>query len=163
MPIGHDLIATAASVRRVSWFQTVPVRGPTTGPLQSTRNHGRVTPQTSGETPARLCTTPRAWTRVSRCDTQPGTAWDRCVPAHQYRRGEFGPWTATIVKERYMIEYDLDTEHSILHVQPKSAIEQDDFVKLAKAVDPHIEATGGLAGLIIDTPSAPGHRGHWCR
>ena len=44
-----------------------------------------------------------------------------------------------------MIEYHLDTEHSILHVQPKSAIEQDDFVKLAKAVDPHIEATGGLS------------------
>ena len=32
-----------------------------------------------------------------------------------------------------MIEYDLDTQCSILHVQPKSAIEQDDFVKLAKA------------------------------
>ena len=72
--------------------------------------------------------------------------------------GEFCPWTATIVKERYMIEYNLDTEHSILHVQPKSAIEQDDFVKLAKAVDPHIEATGGLAGLIIETPSFPGWR-----
>ena len=43
-----------------------------------------------------------------------------------------------------MIEYNLDTEHSILHVQPKSPLEQDDFVKLAKAVDPHIEATGGL-------------------
>ena len=43
-----------------------------------------------------------------------------------------------------MIEYNLDTEHSILHVQPKSAIEQDDFVKLTKAVDPHIEATGAL-------------------
>ena len=70
--------------------------------------------------------------------------------------GEFVPWTATIVKERDMIEYNLDTEHSILHVQPKSAIEQDDFVKLAKAVDPHIEATGGLAGLIIETPSFPG-------
>jgi len=37
-------------------------------------------------------------------------------------------------------------------VQPKSAIEQDDFVKLANAVDPHIEATGGLTGLIIRTP-----------
>jgi hypothetical protein len=55
-----------------------------------------------------------------------------------------------------MIEYDLDTEHSILHVQPKSAIEQDDFVKLAKAVDPHIEATGGLSGLIIEALSFPG-------
>jgi hypothetical protein len=55
-----------------------------------------------------------------------------------------------------MIEYKLDTEHSILHVQPKSAIEQDDFTKLAKAVDPHIEATGGLAGLIIEAPGFPG-------
>ncbi|MET0995277.1 MAG: hypothetical protein ABWY20_14870 [Mycobacterium sp.] len=55
-----------------------------------------------------------------------------------------------------MIEYNLDTEHSILHVQPKSALEQDDFVKLAKAVDPHIEATGGLVGLIIEAPSFPG-------
>ena len=43
-----------------------------------------------------------------------------------------------------MIEYDLDTQSSILHVQPKSAIEQDDSVKLAKAVAPHIEATGGF-------------------
>ena len=57
-----------------------------------------------------------------------------------------------------MIEYNLDTEHSILHVQPKSAIEKDDFVKLAKAVDPHIEATGGLSGLIIDTSGFPGWR-----
>ena len=70
--------------------------------------------------------------------------------------GEFGPRTAAIVKERYMIEYDLDKEHSILHVQPKSPLEQDDFVKLAKAVDPYIEATGGLAGLIIEAPAFPG-------
>jgi hypothetical protein len=42
--------------------------------------------------------------------------------------GEFCPWTATIVKERYMFECNLDTEHSILLVQPKSAIENDDFV-----------------------------------
>jgi len=55
-----------------------------------------------------------------------------------------------------MIEYDLDTEHSILHVRPKSRLEQDDFVKLAKAVDPHIEATGGLAGLIIEDRAFPG-------
>jgi hypothetical protein len=55
-----------------------------------------------------------------------------------------------------MIEYNLDTENSILLVQPKSAIEQDDFVKLAKVVDPHIEATGGLAGLIVEAPSFPG-------
>ena len=55
-----------------------------------------------------------------------------------------------------MIEYDLDAEHCILYVQPKSRLEQDDFVKLAKAVDPHIEATGGLAGLIIEARAFPG-------
>ena len=55
-----------------------------------------------------------------------------------------------------MIEYDLDAEHSILCVRPKSRLEQDDFVKLSEAVDPHIEATGGLAGLIIEDRAFPG-------
>lgn len=55
-----------------------------------------------------------------------------------------------------MIEYDLDTENSILHVRPTAPLEQDDFVKVAKAVDPYIEATGGLAGVIVDAPSFPG-------
>lgn len=55
-----------------------------------------------------------------------------------------------------MIEYDLDAQHSILWVQPKSAIGEDDFVKLAGVVDPHIEATGGLGGLIIEAPAFPG-------
>jgi hypothetical protein len=55
-----------------------------------------------------------------------------------------------------MIEYDLDTSHSILLVRPKSALDTTDFVELAKAVDPHIEATGDLAGLIINAPTFPG-------
>ncbi len=55
-----------------------------------------------------------------------------------------------------MIEYDLDTEHSILEVRPESALDKDDFVELAKAVDPQIEAHGDLAGLIISAPSFPG-------
>ena len=46
-----------------------------------------------------------------------------------------------------MIEYNLDTEHSILLVQPKSAIEQDDFVKLAKAVEPRQRLGNGLIPL----------------
>ena len=49
-----------------------------------------------------------------------------------------------------MIDYELDAEHSILQVQPKSALDKQDFVELAKAVDPQIEATGDLAGLIIN-------------
>jgi SpoIIAA-like len=55
-----------------------------------------------------------------------------------------------------MIEYDLDTANSILSVRPKSALDKDDFAELAKAVDPQIEKTGDLAGLIIDAPGFPG-------
>ena len=55
-----------------------------------------------------------------------------------------------------MIDYELDTEHSILHVRPMSALKQDDFVELAKAVDPQIETAGGLAGLIIEAREFPG-------
>ena len=55
-----------------------------------------------------------------------------------------------------MIDYNLDTTHSILYVRPTSALAQEDFAKLTRAVDPHIEATGGLAGLIIEVSSFPG-------
>jgi SpoIIAA-like len=55
-----------------------------------------------------------------------------------------------------MIEFDLDTAHSILLVRPQTALNTTDFVELAKAVDPHIEATGDLAGLIINAPKFPG-------
>jgi len=55
-----------------------------------------------------------------------------------------------------MIEHRLDTAHSILFVRPKSALQQDDFVQLAKTVDPFIEKTGDLAGLVIETPAFPG-------
>jgi hypothetical protein len=55
-----------------------------------------------------------------------------------------------------MIEHQLDAAQAILYVRPKSSLEKDDFVQLAKTVDPYIERTGSLAGLIIDAPSFPG-------
>jgi hypothetical protein len=55
-----------------------------------------------------------------------------------------------------MIKYELDTAHSILLVRPESALDKNDFVELAEAVDPQIEANGDLAGLIISAPSFPG-------
>ncbi|HYO05282.1 MAG TPA: STAS/SEC14 domain-containing protein [Mycobacterium sp.] len=55
-----------------------------------------------------------------------------------------------------MIDVNLDTERSILHVRPESSLEEGDFVKLAQVVDPHIETVGGLAGVIIDAPKFPG-------
>ena len=55
-----------------------------------------------------------------------------------------------------MIEHTLDPANSILYVRPKSKLERGDFEQLAKTVDPHIEAKGGLAGLIIEVASFPG-------
>jgi hypothetical protein len=55
-----------------------------------------------------------------------------------------------------MIEHRLDTAQSILYLWPKSALEKADFVQLANSVDPHIEATGALAGIIIEIAAFPG-------
>lgn len=55
-----------------------------------------------------------------------------------------------------MIEHTLDAEHSILYLRPKSALAQDDFVQIAKTVDPYIEKSGGLAGLIVEATTFPG-------
>ncbi|WP_343577330.1 STAS/SEC14 domain-containing protein [Mycobacterium sp.] len=55
-----------------------------------------------------------------------------------------------------MIDFDFDTAHSILLVRPESPLQATDFVDLAKAVDPQIQANGDLAGLIINAPKFPG-------
>ena len=55
-----------------------------------------------------------------------------------------------------MIESSLDTTQSILYIHPKSALEQADFVDLAKKVDPYIEASGKLRGLIVEVSAFPG-------
>jgi hypothetical protein len=55
-----------------------------------------------------------------------------------------------------MIEYALDAKNSVLHIRPITALEEADFARLAKEVDPHIEATGGLAGIIIEIAEFPG-------
>ena len=55
-----------------------------------------------------------------------------------------------------MIDFDLDTAHSILLVRPESSLQEADFAALAKAVDPQIQETGDLAGLIINARKFPG-------
>jgi len=55
-----------------------------------------------------------------------------------------------------MVEHTLDTANSILHVRPTSALERADFEQLARTVDPYIEATGDLAGLIVEVRGFPG-------
>ena len=54
-----------------------------------------------------------------------------------------------------MIEHTFDTAHSILYVRLKDSLKQDDFAELAKTVDPYIEQTGDLAGIIIEAPTFP--------
>ena len=55
-----------------------------------------------------------------------------------------------------MIEHTLDSAHSVLYVRPRAALAQDDFIELARTVDPYIEETGNLAGLVIEAPAFPG-------
>ena len=55
-----------------------------------------------------------------------------------------------------MIDFTLDPETAILYLRPKSALAQSDFEQLAQCVDPFIENSGSLAGLIIDAPVFPG-------
>jgi stage II sporulation SpoAA-like protein len=55
-----------------------------------------------------------------------------------------------------MIESSLDIASSILYVRPKSALAADDFVQLAKTVDPFIQSTGDLAGLVLEVAAFPG-------
>lgn len=50
----------------------------------------------------------------------------------------------------------MDAAPSILVIRPESPLDKGDFAKLSKAVDPQIEATGDLAGVIVDAPSFPG-------
>jgi hypothetical protein len=58
--------------------------------------------------------------------------------------------------EKKMIEHTLDTHNSILYLRPTSPLAQDDFVQITKFVDPYIEKTGGLTGLVIQAPTFPG-------
>jgi hypothetical protein len=54
------------------------------------------------------------------------------------------------------LDFTLDQATSILHLRATSALSVEDFAALAKVVDSHIEATGGLQGIMIETPSFPG-------
>jgi len=55
-----------------------------------------------------------------------------------------------------MIVYHLDPATSILTLRPESALEKNDFIEVAQALDPQIDQHGDLAGLIIAAPHFPG-------
>ena len=55
-----------------------------------------------------------------------------------------------------MLNIKLDKERGIVTVSPASPLSKQDFVHLASEVDPYIEKTGKLRGLIIQIESFPG-------
>ena len=55
-----------------------------------------------------------------------------------------------------MIDSNLDREKAVLHVHPTGPLREEDFNDLANIVDPFIEETGNLTGLILETTNFPG-------
>ena len=55
-----------------------------------------------------------------------------------------------------MIDYTLDETNSVLNVRPTSPLQRDDFEALSRTVDPFIERTGGLNGLLLEVAQFPG-------
>ena len=55
-----------------------------------------------------------------------------------------------------MLSNELMLDEKILIITPEGSLEATDFERLAKEVDPYIEAKGKLNGLMIYTESFPG-------
>ncbi len=55
-----------------------------------------------------------------------------------------------------MIEHMLDEQKSVLQVRPSGPLREEDFEILARKIDPFIERSGGLRGLLIETADFPG-------
>ena len=55
-----------------------------------------------------------------------------------------------------MLNITLDEQHGIATLAPEGPLSMGDFKAAASIIDPYIEKTGGLKGLIIHTESFPG-------
>ena len=55
-----------------------------------------------------------------------------------------------------MLKHELMKEEGILVVMPEDALESGDFEQLSRDVDPYIDETGRLKGLMIYTEAFPG-------
>lgn len=55
-----------------------------------------------------------------------------------------------------MLSVTIDEDKGIAILEPDGALSKDDFESAAKIIDPYIEKTGQLHGLIIHTKSFPG-------
>jgi len=55
-----------------------------------------------------------------------------------------------------MLEISLDDKSKIAILKPNGALSQDDFKQVTKIIDPFIEKSGKINGVIIYTKSFPG-------
>ena len=55
-----------------------------------------------------------------------------------------------------MLEINLDKQTKIVTLEPHGALTQDDFQSVVEIIDPFIEESGKLNGVIIYTKSFPG-------
>lgn len=55
-----------------------------------------------------------------------------------------------------MLSVDLDAEFGIATLEPGAVLTKSDFESVATVLDPYIERTGRLNGLVIHTKSFPG-------
>jgi hypothetical protein len=58
--------------------------------------------------------------------------------------------------ERKMLNVELDEAAGIATLRPKGALSQNDFKSASDIIDPYIEKSGKLKGLIISTKTFPG-------
>ena len=55
-----------------------------------------------------------------------------------------------------MVEFELLKADGILILRPEGRLEAADFERVAREVDPYIEANGRLHGLLLDAAAFPG-------
>lgn len=55
-----------------------------------------------------------------------------------------------------MLSYQFNKDIGLVHLRPQGPLTKDDFEGLSAVVDPYIEETGGLAGIIIEADKFPG-------
>ncbi len=58
-----------------------------------------------------------------------------------------------------MVKFDLNEADGIVSLTPEGPLAATDFKALRALVDPYIERTGGLRGLIIEAEAFPGWEG----
>jgi hypothetical protein len=55
-----------------------------------------------------------------------------------------------------MLSVQIDADKGVAVLEPQGPLTKDDFVRAAKAIDPHIEKAGKLNGIVVRIREFPG-------